>query len=156
MFLFLVQVFWMVRACARKTYFISVAFLPSAAWTKSARVFSIFSGMFMYTLDRFWSECIVWLGQFQVFSEVRQNSNAALHYLVFGFCSSLTLTHDDQVVSATDQAEFIMPVQWLNCPVHAGTFSVAHDRQEREPARIFWTPGPSERDVLDIDKSSNA
>lgn len=34
------------------------------------------------------------------------------------------------VVSATDQAEFIMPVQWLNCPVHAGTFSVAHDRQE--------------------------
>lgn len=34
------------------------------------------------------------------------------------------------VVSAVDDVKFIMPLQWLDCPVHAGQFSYDHDRQE--------------------------
>ncbi|CAJ1441729.1 unnamed protein product [Effrenium voratum] len=34
------------------------------------------------------------------------------------------------VVTASDQAEFAMPMHWLNCPVHAGDFTVEADREE--------------------------
>lgn len=34
------------------------------------------------------------------------------------------------VVSAVDDVKFIMPLQWLDCPVHEGQFSYDHDRQE--------------------------
>ncbi|CAJ1352047.1 unnamed protein product, partial [Effrenium voratum] len=34
------------------------------------------------------------------------------------------------VVTAFDQVEFCMPVQWLACPVHEGSFSVESDRKD--------------------------
>jgi len=34
------------------------------------------------------------------------------------------------VVSAMDEVRFFMPVQWLDCPIHAGVFSYDRDRQE--------------------------